>query len=244
MTRGGQATARGCRVIVGRYAKMAARHDTRERHGPPANDADLRTDRRTRQLHASRRRAATASAGRDESGAAARTGTRHPAAEPQHAPRQRDRRRRGVLCALRATARQHRRRVRVVSQAARGAEGPAAARHRARAREDGRHSGAARLPAALSADRARARRKRPAGRPDRRRHRLRRAGRHAEGFEHGRAHGRRRAMVTCASPAYIARHGLPRTLDDLRTHRASTSLPAAIARCSNGRFARTAKPSR
>jgi len=27
-------------------------------------------------------------------------------------------------------------------------------------------------------------------------------------------------MVTCASPAYIARHGLPRTLDDLRAHRA------------------------
>nr|WP_244101313.1 LysR family transcriptional regulator [Burkholderia ambifaria] len=27
-------------------------------------------------------------------------------------------------------------------------------------------------------------------------------------------------MVTCASPAYIVRHGLPRTLDDLRAHRA------------------------
>ncbi|MCM3755076.1 LysR substrate-binding domain-containing protein, partial [Bacillus licheniformis] len=27
-------------------------------------------------------------------------------------------------------------------------------------------------------------------------------------------------MATCASPAYIARHGLPRTLDDLRMHRA------------------------
>jgi DNA-binding transcriptional LysR family regulator len=27
-------------------------------------------------------------------------------------------------------------------------------------------------------------------------------------------------MVTCASPAYLARYGLPRTLDDLRAHRA------------------------
>ncbi|STV72567.1 transcriptional regulator [Klebsiella michiganensis] len=45
-------------------------------------------------------------------------------------------------------------------------------------------------------------------------------------------------MTTCASPSYIASHGVPQTLEDLQQHQASTGLTAAADKLCRGRFRR------